>query len=162
MKVSRRENIPSPKNHVSRLQIKIRTAIHNHAYQFAIKEKLEAVSSPQTFRDRMVFLTRFIPIILREHEVEARLLTQEIDDEYINLLRTLSIACKTSSLYSFPQNPSLNFLERVIHFFVNCILCNDVEGDFRFHLMWVNWLGDLSRRSRKNLLSRIRNAIRRN
>lgn len=109
--------------------------------------------------DRMMFLTRFIPIILQEHEVDAKLLTSDIDDDYVNRLKALSRVCKTSTRYPFPQNPSLDFLERVIHFFMNCVSSNDVEGAFRFHLMWVNWLGDLSRRSRKSLLSKIRKAL---
>jgi hypothetical protein len=100
--------------------------------------------------DRMMFLSRFIPIILQEHGIDANLLTSDVDDTYISRLRELSRVCKTSSNYPFPQKPSIDFLERVIHFFVNCVLSNDVEGDVRFHLMWVNWLGNLSKRPEQN------------
>lgn len=93
--------------------------------------------------NRMQFLTRFIPIILQEYGVPASLLTSDIDDDYIDRLRRLSLDCKINCHYPFPTKPSLDFLERVIHFFINCILSGDIEEAFRFHLMWVTWLGDL-------------------
>lgn len=100
--------------------------------------------------DRMMFLTRFIPIILQEHGIPASMLTSDIDEASVNRLRAIVRICKTNCRYVFPAEPSLDFLERVIHFFINCVLSNDVETTVRFHLMWVNWLGVLSERSRQN------------
>lgn len=121
------------------------------AWSLAFKEWMD--SHPQIFdaysnrKSKVLFFVRFIPILLRSYGFEASLISHDIDSSYLQKLCELADFCKSKCRYTLPTDPDVNFLERVLHHFLNCVHVNieNEEANIRFYLMYVGWLDTLIR-----------------
>lgn len=120
------------------------------AWSLALKEWMDR--HPEVFdaysnkMSKIQFFCRFIPILLQRYGFEAPFISHDADSAYLQKLHELADFCKIQCKYTMPTDLNVNFLERVLHHFLNCVLVDiNEESSIKFNLMYVRWLDSLVR-----------------
>jgi|GEM_PF-6044940 len=117
------------------------------ALSLGFKEWMD--SNQNIFRDayssserRIWFFSKFLPILLESYGFKVPFISHDMDDTYRRNLQDLADYCGTHCKYIMPTNLDVNFLERVLHHFSNCILLslNEESAVYR-SLLFTGWLG---------------------
>ncbi len=116
---------------------------------FALKNWMDANSNVLSYylgstQNKILFMSRFLTLLLRLLGFQSHLEEYPIDEDMMNLIRSCAEYCAEQIRPDIPQELSIDFMERMIHHFLNCVHINLNEEQIVYSQIYHwKWLSSL-------------------
>lgn len=98
----------------------------------------------QNQNTRIQFMSRFLMIFLLQLGFHTSFEKYPVSEQLLNLIRACATHCSEQVREVFPQEPDIDFMERFIHHFLNCVhISLEAERVMNVQIKHWQWLNEL-------------------